>query len=296
MSPGDYSVVDVTELPPWYTRERYVNRGYRRCRTLKACACSAFRLHNQTVNVWLHLPTSLLLLPYAMYQMSKLTHSDDTMDAQVVYVSVIFGNVTTLLVSSMSHLFFCYNRRVHNICWFADFVGLLVGILGGGIGLGYFSFRCHPRLLGTYAATMATAFPLVLRHTWNLYTSHVGTLPLVPDDSFPEFVMPLGVFNLLSWISVLVIDKVYLSEYTNMPLFEKAWNTAAMCPIILLTGALIHYLNFPESLLPPGTVDIIGHSHQLWHVCAAALMVVWIHAVTQYYDAHVTHPCAVRGQ
>ena len=30
-------------------------------------------------------------------------------------------------------------------------------------------------------------------------------------------------------------------------------------------GVLIYLLRFPEKLLPPGTVDLWGSSHQLWH-------------------------------
>ena len=288
----DYELVTKNELPAWYSKERYLLTGYRRCRSVSSCAKSIFKVHNQSVNIWLHLPISFLLLPYFAYVFKQLPESNSDWDTTVVYLSVVFGNVSTLFLSGICHTFFCLSQRVHNICWFMDFVGLLTGILGGGVGVGYFSFKCHHEYLIAYFVLMACMYPLMIVVTWRRYWAHVGTLPLDPDYSFPEFVAPLGVFNLFSWIMVLAIDKIAFSEYTREPAFVLTWNLSAACPVILIVGALIQYFNFPDKFVKPGTVDIVGSSHQLWHLCGMSLMFVWIHAITSHYQARQDLPCS----
>ena len=68
-----YELVQVHELPPWYTHAPFVQTGYRRCRTVGSCSRSVFKLHNESVSIWLHLPVSFLLLPYLLYVLQQLT-------------------------------------------------------------------------------------------------------------------------------------------------------------------------------------------------------------------------------
>jgi adiponectin receptor len=291
-----YTLVTSTELPPWYTRAPYVDTGYRRCATLHSCTCSIFKLHNESVNIWLHLPVSFLLVPYLLLvlRVMGLLHNGFSTDLGVVFVSVLVGNVSTLLLSGICHTYYCLSQRAHNICWFIDFVGLHTGILGGGIGIAHFSFKCHDSLYVAYFTTMAVLYPTLIWFTWRKFWAHVGTLPLNPIDGFPEFILPLATLNLFSWVSVLIVAKVSLPEYTSLPEFEKAWNLSVSCPVLLVFGSLIQYFNIPERFVRRGATDIWGHSHQLWHVCGMVLMFVWIHAITTHYEACQRYECSVR--
>lgn len=172
----DYKLVTSGELPAWYTHAPFVETGYRRCRTFASCACSVVKLHNESVNIWLHLPVAFFLLPYLAYllQRSDVDVTKD-FDLAVVCVSVFFGNVTTLLLSGVCHTFFCLSQRAHNFCWFMDFIGLQTGILGGGIGIGHFSFKCHPALYATYFSSMAVMYPFFMRLAWKNYRVHIST-------------------------------------------------------------------------------------------------------------------------
>ena len=250
------------------------------------------KLHNESVNIWLHLPVAFFLLPYLAYllQRSDVDVTKD-FDLAVVCVSVFFGNVTTLLLSGVCHTFFCLSQRAHNFCWFMDFIGLQTGILSGGIGIGHFSFKCHPALYATYFSSMAVMYPFFMRLAWKNYRVHISTLPLNPITGFPEFIFPLAVFNFFSWICVLAVDKIMLPEYSSEPDFVRAWNLAAMCPVLLIVGSVIQAYNIPERFAPQGMCDIWGHSHQLWHLCGMVLMWVWVKAITAHYEARKVFGC-----
>ena len=290
----DYELVTRSELPSWHTHIPFVETGYRRCRTFSSCVCSVVKLHNESANIWLHLPASFLLVPYLIYLLNHSAIASDSgwdFDLAVVYMSVLFGNVSTLLLSGLCHTFYCLSQRAHNFCWFLDFIGLLTGILGGGIGLGHFSFKCCPALHAVYFSAMAVMYPLSLGGAWRGYRLHLTKQPLNPNNGFPEFLLPLTVFNLFSWISVLVVDKAFLPEYSSDPKLMHAWNLAALCPMLLMAGSVFQACNIPERFVPQGMCDIWGHSHQLWHVCGMVLMWVWVHAITVHYEARKEYRC-----
>jgi adiponectin receptor len=230
-------------------------------------------------------------VPYLLFVLHQLSPLHWNADLGVVFVSVIVGNVSTLLFSGICHTYYCLSQRAHNLCWFVDFVALHTGILGGGIGITHFSFKCSPGLYTAYFTVMAVLYPSLIVFTWRRYWAHVSLMPLSPNDGFPEFILPLATLNLFSWVSVLAVDKALLPEYSTVPEFVKSWNIAVACPILLVIGSVIQYFNIPERFVRRGATDIWGHSHQLWHVCGMVLMWVWIHAITTHYEARQRYKC-----
>lgn len=279
----------ISELPSWYIRIPFVETGYRTCMTATECIRSLFKIHNETVNIWLHFPICLAFVPYCGYLMSTLPTSKYPLDTAIVYISVFFGNFCTLFMSGMCHTFYCMSNKVHDICWFMDFVGILTGILGGGIGICYFTFYSHTTILLFYLFIFLLLYPILIYTTFKKYKKHLSCLPMTPDDGFPEFCGPLILFNFVSWISIIIVSKAMLPEYSTVDIYKKAWILETSCPIILCVGTVMQLTHFPEKYLTAGTCDIVGHSHQFWHLCSLILMWVWIHAITTHYEARITY-------
>lgn len=263
-------LVMAAELPGWYTTQPYVKSGYRRCCSFRECSVSVFHKHNETVNIWMHLPVSIALIPYLWWKMPP--GSDNFM----VYLSVFIGNIQILMTSALCHTYYCHSRTVHNACWFGDFIGMLTGVLAGGTGFAYYAFGLSKALMGI----MTVLYVLLIRNTWRKYSEHVKTLPLTPREGFPEFVAPLATFVGACWITPLVTAKITKPEYTDNMDFVYAWNLSAACPIILMIGGLFQGTNFPERF-----TSIIGHSHQWWHLCCSVLTFVWVEAITSHHLA-----------
>jgi predicted membrane channel-forming protein YqfA (hemolysin III family) len=271
-------LITSDELPGWYSTQPFVKYGYRNCCSFRDCSLSIFKKHNETINIWLHLPVSIALVPYILYKMPP----DPT--NFILYLSVFIGNVQILLTSTICHTYFCHSRKVHNICWFADFIGMLTGVLAGGTGFIYYSFKLE--IARWVIGSMVLLYPILLWITWSKYKTHTETLPLSPREGFPEFVGPLAGFVAACWIAPLIAAKVTDPAYTHNPELVHAWNLSASCVLILFIGGLFQGSNFPEKF-----TDKLGHSHQWWHLCSSLLTFVWVEAITTHHLARSRELC-----
>ena len=61
----------------------------------------------------------------------------------------------------------------------------------------------------------------------------------------------------------------------------------------LLCGiAMFFYVTkMPERLMPPGTVDIIGHSHQWWHIVIFLALIFWHQTGLTFALFRLKHGC-----
>lgn len=93
---------------------------------------------------------------------------------------------------------------------------------------------------------------------------------------------------------MLAIDKLLLPEYRTDPALASAWNLSAACPLLLALGTAVQTSNFPERFLRRDATAVLGHSHQLWHLCTMLVMWVWVRAITRHCEARaLTSPCHV---
>ena len=62
----------------------------------------------------------------------------------------------------------------------------------------------------------------------------------------------------------------------------------------LLCGiAMFFYVTkMPERLLPAGAVDIVGHSHQWWHIVIFIALIFWHHTSHTFAKFRLKHGCA----
>jgi hypothetical protein len=156
---AEYFLCTVDELPDWHFRHRGLRYGYRYCASAFVCAQSLFRLHNETINIWSHLLAALCTVPLTLSSTSALYSGEEmTVDHVVVYTCVILGNLAPMGGSAFAHTFYCMNKDVHDMCWFADYVGVITGELFGmlHVCISCMSLEMHVRMI-----------PCVHSHRWN---------------------------------------------------------------------------------------------------------------------------------
>lgn len=89
--------VEVNELPTWMQKDQYIRHGYRTPQySLRGCYESLWYLHNETVNIWSHLLTALLmllLLSWSCSSMFQQTYAFPPVDLMVLqfYLICSFG-------------------------------------------------------------------------------------------------------------------------------------------------------------------------------------------------------------
>ncbi|KFM10294.1 Progestin and adipoQ receptor family member 6, partial [Aptenodytes forsteri] len=162
--------------------------------------------------------------------------------------------------SSCAHTFSSMSARARHICYFCDYGALSLYSLGCAFAYGAYAMPDH----------------------WVSGGLHHYFVPAAALNSF--------VCTGLSCYSRYVLGKststaaggpcVYPFLYDNIPLFYRllfcfwsncAWNEAVAgdCshPLFALLTGFLFTSHLPERLAP-GRFDYIGHSHQLFHICA----------------------------
>jgi len=167
------------------------------------------------------------------------------------------GAMFCLLVSSACHLLSCHSEHTCYVMLRLDYGGISALIVTSFYPLVYYTFICDPFSRNLYMGFI-TVFGVA-----SVFVS------LVPVFERPEFTMVrAGLFACMG-LSGLVPIMHKMVAFGDRP--EAVITTAY--EIVMLSfygiGVIVYALRIPERWLP-GKFDLIGHSHQLWHVLVIA--------------------------
>uniref|UniRef100_A0A9J7WXF7 Progestin and adipoQ receptor family member Vb n=2 Tax=Cyprinus carpio TaxID=7962 RepID=A0A9J7WXF7_CYPCA len=234
-------VFTVHQVPKAFHEDSIIS-GYRHPRSSATdCVLSLFQLTNETLNVWTHfLPTWYFLWKL----MTVLLMENALYDAYTWPLLVfLFSCCVYPLASSCAHTFSTMSTCARHICYFFDYGALSLYSLGKGgthrhihfstlSSLACYRNYCHkdksPRL-SKVLRILAFAFPYLF-------------------DNIPLF------YRLFLCVGEGCTDNEANSIHVHHTL------------LAYLT-AFLFATHLPERLAP-GRFDYIGHSHQLFHVCA----------------------------
>ncbi|KAM6942783.1 membrane progestin receptor gamma-B isoform 2-T2 [Xenentodon cancila] len=254
-------VLTINQVPKVFHEDSIIS-GYRHPRSSATdCVLSLFQLTNETLNIWTHfLPTWYFLWKLVTVVLMQTAWQDSFTWPLVVF---LVSCCIYPLASSCAHTFSSMSARARHICFFFDYGALSLYSLGSAVIYSAYVFpdkwvngsfhRCYIPI---------AAFNTVICTVLSCYSR------------FPECQSPK--FSKL----VRVIAFAYPYLFDNIPLFYRAFlcvgegcthNEANILhyyhiALTFLTGFLFA-THLPERLAP-GSFDYIGHSHQLFHVCA----------------------------
>lgn len=216
----------------------------------------------------------------------------------ILFLSNIFGNILPILLSSFCHQFYYINKKWHLICWYLDFIGILTGMLCTGLSFIYLVFYCIPIIIYILTYILIICYIISLQLCWKkYYYRYYQKLYLYPYDRFPEFSLILTSFGWIATILPIVLVLLLCYEYRSIYLFQKILFYSISGPIIMSFGIIIFAQgNFPEKYtkawgLSEGFFDIIGHSHQFWHLISAVLQFCWILVLRKHFHARIEYGC-----
>ncbi|XP_061595702.1 membrane progestin receptor gamma-B isoform X2 [Cololabis saira] len=254
-------VLTINQVPKVFHEDSIIS-GYRHPRSSATdCVLSLFQLTNETLNIWTHfLPTWYFLWKLVTVVLMQTAWQDAFTWPLVVF---LISCCIYPLASSCAHTFSTMSARARHICFFFDYGALSLYSLGSAV----------------------------------IYSAYVFPDKWV-NSSFHRYYIPIAVFNTVSCTTLAcysrfpecqspkfskvlrVIAFAFPYMFDNIPLFYRVFLCAGEgcthneanilhyyhIALGLLTGFLFA-THLPERLAP-GSFDYIGHSHQLFHVCA----------------------------
>ncbi|KAF2199627.1 adiponectin receptor protein 1 [Delitschia confertaspora ATCC 74209] len=246
------------ELPAWYQDNPHVRTGYRPVsNSIQSCVQSLTYLHNETLNIYTHLlPAGLLalLLPTLQLNISQVYPTAPLTDRLILTLTPLTALITFGL-STNYHMLMNHSHAVSSICLLLDFTGILCLILSSFISGIYTGFYCDPTLQQTYWA-MITALifisaglvlhPMLQGPPWRSHRTAAFIL-----TAFSGFVPIVHGILRYGWEDMW--------HRSGMPWWfaEGLWYGI---------GAVFFSMRIPEKLTSEKW-DLIGSSHQLFHIC-----------------------------
>ncbi|KAJ5585313.1 uncharacterized protein N7459_005113 [Penicillium hispanicum] len=254
------SIANKYQIPSWLRDNDYIVEGhpmptysYRRSFRLWRC------WHMETMNIWTHLlgstafvATGFALCRYALASRTLHLSRGDifAFGAFTISAATCFGLSTTF------HTLRSHSYNVHHFWGRMDILGICVLAFGSGTSMTYYAFYCEPTTQLVYWGL-------------NLFSALAGAFTLFDTGGGGSAMRTLrgGVFTLLG-ISAMVpiFHSVHLLGWDRACAEIGAkWFLAE--GLSLLVGVGIFVTRVPERL-SPGSFDVFGHSHQLFHTFA----------------------------
>uniref|UniRef100_A0A3Q0SKA6 Progestin and adipoQ receptor family member Vb n=1 Tax=Amphilophus citrinellus TaxID=61819 RepID=A0A3Q0SKA6_AMPCI len=259
-------VFTINQVPKVFHEDSIIS-GYRHPRSSATdCILSLFQMTNETLNIWTHfLPTWYFLWKVVTVVLMQTAWQDSFTWPMVIFLLTC---CIYPLASSCAHTFSSMSARARHICFFFDYGALSFYSLGSAI----------------------------------VYSAYVFPDKWV-NSSFHQYYITIAVFN--SKFHPYFIAFAYPYLFDSIPLFYRVFlcvgegctdnDTNILhyhhIALAFLTGFLFA-THLPERLAP-GSFDYIGHSHQLFHVCAILGTHFQMQALEQ--DMVTRHPWLVEN-
>ncbi|KAG8367640.1 hypothetical protein BUALT_Bualt16G0094000 [Buddleja alternifolia] len=312
-------LVKYEELPEYLKDNEFI-RDYYRCEwPLKDLVLSVFQLHNETLNVWTHLVGFMIFLGLILMSLTEKMTLENVIaslfregsdgwlktklmsqsngsnaffsDSYLRHIPItpilaaikdpnpiplwpwfvfLGGAMCCLIFSSISHLFACHSPRFHYFFWRLDYTGISLMIVSSFFPPIYYSFLDHTFWLVLYLSSITLLGILI-----------VATLlaPSLSDGRCRPF--RAGLFLCMGFSGVIPSTHAVILHWGHSQILVSLGYEMAMGALYGI-GAAIYVTRIPERW-KPGAFDVVGHSHQIFHVfvvlaalahCAASLVIM----------------------
>jgi len=263
--------LSFSELQAWRQDNPYILTGYRpNLPSMVACLKSIFGyFHNETVNIHTHLWGAVLFCflifslgkpsEYVPWGIQSFMEGSDLSSSVTWKDTFVFGTffltgMSCLGFSALFHTFSCHSHKVCSTFGRLDYIGIVWLTVGSFYPSIYYGFFCHGKVIALYL-TMITALGAFATYTVvsPAYRSNSGR-----RDRTIVFVA-LGLSGIFP-VTHGLISHGLLDASHRIGLW---WLLASGATYIL--GAVFYAERFPERLIP-GKFDLVGSSHQIFHV------------------------------
>ncbi|KAF1842221.1 HlyIII-domain-containing protein [Cucurbitaria berberidis CBS 394.84] len=245
------------ELAPWQQDNHYIQSGYRaQSNSYSKSWKSLGYLHNETVNIYSHLIGALLAAVSGVVVYRELAPRYDTATQEDVFVFICFfaGAIACMGMSGTYHTIQNHSHEVAKWGNKLDYLGIVFLIWGSFIPVLYYAFGEEPELRRTYWAmitTLAAGTSIVCTHP------KFRTPALRPFRALMFVLMGLSaVFPVLHGIRLYGVEQLRKSIGLDWVVLQG---------VLYIAGAALYAARVPEKW-SPGTFDIWGSSHQIFHV------------------------------
>uniref|UniRef100_A0A8C6SNE5 Progestin and adipoQ receptor family member VII, b n=1 Tax=Neogobius melanostomus TaxID=47308 RepID=A0A8C6SNE5_9GOBI len=263
--------VKLADVPEVF-RERYVLSGYRQTdHSWRYYFLTLFQRHNESINVWTHLLTALIILVKCQ-EISQTVDFLRDPHAQPLFI-ILLTTFITLSFSALAHLLSAKSELSFFTFYFLDYFGVAVYQYGCAVAHYYYVIEeeWHSRVRGFYLPTAAFL-------SWlTCFGCCYGRYASLDMPKFANKLFQLVPCSLAYCLDTSpVVHRIYKCYQTGCS--DPAVSYHFYILILFVVSAYFFSFPHPESLFT-GRCDFIGQGHQIFHVLMAACALMQIAAL-----------------
>lgn len=240
----------LEDLPPEQHHNPHILTGYRRCRSRTDCLLSLLQVHNETVNIWSNLLALALLVALLVedHAGGRFARLGVGLAHRALLTAMALAYAAMLMLSAVYHTFNCTPEARS---WYRlDFAGVWLSVVAYVVGFTALQFRGAWRVAHLVAAILAATPSLAL-----------AAAPRFRDQHYDAArVRAMGGFALYS-----LLPLAHHAAYGDPSLVARTLPGHLTVLVLLAMSLFVFVTKLPERQWP-GSVDLLGSSHQIWHV------------------------------
>jgi len=264
-----YKVVAFHHLPQWLQDNDYLRKGHRPpLPSFTECFKSIFRIHTETGNIWTHLLGQVAFIGLAIYFMSRPS-TEIEREEKMVFMTFFMGAIVCMCMSFIFHTVNCHqNPIVHRVFAKLDYCGIAFLIVGSFVPWLYYSFYCDYTPKVVYLSiVIVMGVTCVIVSLWDKF----GSPTLRPFRA--------GIFITFGLSGIAPATHYSIQNGWQKSIDEAALGWLVFMGFLYISGAMLYAFRIPERFFP-GKVDILFHSHQLFHCFVIAGAFVHYHGIS----------------
>jgi len=228
---------------PLWTKKKYILSGYRSQKNKLNCFISIFNIHNETINIWTH----MTCLIYYIYILIAKNNNNNIIIKLYEIISII-----CFAMSTCYHTYMPMSHKNYLLLLKLDLFSIILNIVTSNILIFYYWFWCYKTIRNMYI------------YISGLYMGiGIGIVTLMKIDIIKNYNYILAYYSIYN--VGIIISYIHIYNMTDGDV-DKIIKYNFIKPMKYFFGGFIIYTTkIPEKLFPK-KFDIIGNSHQLWHI------------------------------
>ena len=235
-----------------------VRTGYRLNYSKWETVKSIFQIHNETVNIWTHiwLFFNVLYLFNNLNDISRLQLDNFFDRHQFILFTTYSSSLVASFCSAWSHTFYMVELEYIKYPWLVDFVGITFAIYFSGVGSIWYVFHSPYKYLYILFTTYQYYKNVNRGITRHIMLTNTNKF----RNNLREFRETFIYCALYGWIVPW-----YYGYLTGNVSESRLFSHLSISIVYFFIGAIFLDFHFPQKMFP-NRFDIIGHSHQIWHM------------------------------
>ena len=246
-----------------HLREPFIIGGYRKPNsTLKEALSYLFVVsNNECLNFWTHFIPFVAWLTWFWL----LSYQIDFSDPYFYPLAALWiGSCSYALCSSAAHMLGCMGLKINQVCFFVDYMGISLYMLGLSLATFFYEFPADSLLYGYKRALLTSLGALCTAST---VVSGLVTLYGEKWRFFLKvgaYALPFTVASIPAWQRIAIC-----ATGGECDCIAETQNSHVLS-LVMTAGVVFFYVSKCPERFAPGAFDAIGQSHQLFHLCGVS--------------------------